>query len=184
MNVFLQQILARVRRSPTMVLSLSVLLLLGIANYFLWQRHSEIAEHHERAHDEGEAVLLALTGHGRIQAQLATVQEALAFINKNLIVENDLAGNLDYFYQMEKTTRVRLADLSQLGAQPMEADSPFKIIPFSLRLTGQYYQLISFLHELQTGPRLLRIKNYSFNRADPATNTLALELTVEVLSHP
>jgi Tfp pilus assembly protein PilO len=184
MNTLLQQLLTWARRNPITVAGMVIFLLLALANYFLWQRHAELVERHERVRTDGEAVLLALSGHNRLLLQRATVQEALGYIDKNLVVETDLAANLDYFYQVEKHTRVRLSDLNQLSGQPVEAESTYKTVPFTLRVTGQYYQLIDFLHELETGPRLLKVKFYSFSRRDPANDTLSLQLTVEMLARP
>src|SRR4051812_2615214 len=184
MNAFFQQFLASARRNPVMVFSIAMLLVAAVAYYFVERRQAELTARHDRVRAEGDAVLLALTGHSRIQSQLAVVQEALDRINRNLVVENDLAGNLDYFYQIEKSTRVHLSDLNQLSSQPVEGDSPYKTVPFSLRMSGQYYQLISFLHELETGPRLVKVKGYNFSRRDPAADLLSLDLNVEVLAAP
>lgn len=185
MNAVLQQLLVITRRSPLIVFSVTLFLLLGVANYFLWERQQELTKKHEEVRGNGDAMLLALTSHSRIAAQLATVEEALKRIEDNLVVEGDLAENLGYFYQIEKLSRLRLSRLNQLSAQPVAADSPYKSIPFSLRLTGSYHQLMNFLHELETGPRLLRVRTFTFDRiGDPASNNLSLDLTVELLGKP
>lgn len=185
MNAALQQLLALVRRAPLLVASLTLILLLGVGNYFLWQRQQELTRRHEEVRGNGEAMLLALTGHARLTTQLAAVQDALKLIEDNLVVEGDLAENLGYFYQIEKLTRLRLSQLNQLSSQPAAEDSPYKTVPFSLRITGSYYQLMNFLHELETGPRLLRVRTFTINRGSDATNnTLSLELTVELLGKP
>lgn len=184
MNALFQQFTGAARRNPILVISLVAFVLLGIANYFLWQRQSELVSRHDRVKADGEAMLQALSGHTRLQGQYATVQEAIAHLNRNLVVETDLAGNLDYFYQIEKATRVHLGDLNQLSSQPVEADAAYKTVPFSLRMSGQYYQLISFLHELETGPRLMKVKSFNFSRQDPTNQTLGLDLTVETLARP
>ena len=189
MNLILQQIFAFARRYPIAVACFTLVVLLGIADYFLWQRQAELTRRHDRVQQDGEALMLALTTQGRLTTQLTTVQEAVSHIDKNLVIEGDLAGNSDYFYQIEKATHVRLSDLNQLNSQPAGDENPFRAIPFSLRLTGTYNQLIYFLHELETGPRLLRIKHYEFSRGSGAggaagADALALNLTVEMLGHP
>src|SRR5450432_450091 len=120
------------------MISLLLFVLLGVADYFLWERQGEITRHHDTVQKESDASLLALNGFNHLQAQLATVQDAMKHIEKNLVVEPDLAGNSDYFYQMEKTTGVRLTDLNQLNSQPAGEDNPYRAIPFSLRLNGTY----------------------------------------------
>ena len=184
MNTVLQQLWIVARRSPLIASSLTLVVLLGVANYFLWRWQQKLTNSLEEERRNGEAMLLAQTNHSRIAAQLTAVQEALKLIDDNLIVEGDLAGNLGYFYEIEKLSRLRLSQLTQLNSQPTAEESPFKSIPFSLRLTGSYNQLMNFLRELETGPRPLRIRTFTFNRGDPANSTLSLDLTVELLGKP
>jgi len=181
----LQQFLAVVRRYPAAVISLTLLLVLGSADWFLWKRWGLLAVESERTRQEGEAMFLALSGHARIQTQSAEAAGALAYIDRNLATEADLAGNLDYFYQIEKTTRVKLTNLSQLSSQPAAADAAYLAIPFSLRLSGSYLQILTYLHALETGPRLVHVKTYRFAQSE-ANNLdgLTLDLTVEMLGHP
>ncbi|MBL9214766.1 MAG: type 4a pilus biogenesis protein PilO [Opitutaceae bacterium] len=184
MNDLLQQIGAFVRRHPVAVVSLTLFVLLGVANYFLWQRQSELTARHERIRLEGEKTLQSLAAHSRTQANLTIANEAIAHLEKNLIVESELPENLSYFYQMETSSRVRLSDLQQLGGRPVDDGGPYRAIPFSLHVTGSYSQVMAFIHALETGPRLLRISAYTFSRRDPVNDALALELTVEVLARP
>lgn len=184
MSVFLQQILAIARRYPVAVASLVLLVVLGAADWFLLQRWGQLAGETERTRQEGEAMFLSLSGHTRIQAQSASATEALAYIDRNLATEADLAGNLDYFYQIEKTTRTRLANLSQLSSQPAAAEAAYLAIPFSLRVSGSYTQILAYLHALETGPRLVRVKNYRFSQGGTDPNGLLLDLTVEMLGRP
>ncbi len=150
MNPTLKQLLIFVRSYPLMVFSLVLFVGLGAANYFLWQRQQELTHQHEQVRRDGEALLLSLTGHSRITAQLATVQEALDVIEKNLLVEGDLAANLGYFYEIETLSHMRISQLNQLSSQPSTDGNPFKAIPFSLRVTGSYAQVINFLRQLET----------------------------------
>jgi len=185
MNALLQQFLTVCRRNPLAVVCITLFVLFGIADYFVWRKRDEQAENYERTRREGETMLLSLNGQARITAQTATIEEALAYIGKNLAIESDLAGNLDYFYQIEKTAKIRLTNLAQLSSQPSGDDAAYRAIPFSLRLTGAYPQVLAYLHELETGPRLLRVKSYRFSQTDPtAADGLSLDLTVEMLGHP
>ena len=140
-------------------------------------------------------MLQALTGQVRVNAEIATVTEALDFIDRNLINEGDLAENLGYFYQIETASRIRFTQVSQLSSQPQPEGSHYKPVPFSLRATGTYRQIIRLLHELETGPRQLRIRSYSLSQndsgpapagagGDAAVDLVTLDLTVEVLARP
>jgi Tfp pilus assembly protein PilO len=184
MNGFLQALFAFARRYPVVVVSLTLFLLLSVADYFLWQRNLEIGHRHDRILQDALDAQVALSGHARLQAQLATVEGAVSHIEKNLVVETDLAGNSDYFYQLEKASGVRLGDLNQLNSQPAADDNPYRAIPFSLRLSGSYNQILAFLRGLENGPRVLRVKRYSFARGTVGPENLALDLTIEMLGHP
>jgi Tfp pilus assembly protein PilO len=158
-------------------------ILLSIGNYFLWQRQLRIVTQYDEVKRNGESMFSALSGHNRIITQLATAEEALKKIDENLIAEGDLAENQGYFFQLETLTRVRLTQLNQLSAQPTD-DSPFIAVPFALRATGTYAQIINFIRELESGPRLARIKSFDFSRGDAKTDSLVLGLTVELLGSP
>jgi Tfp pilus assembly protein PilO len=181
---FFQQLLVIIRRYPVAVFSVLLVVILGAADYFLWQRWTVLAAENERVRHEGEAMFLSLSGHARIQAQSAEVAEALAYIDQNLATESDLAGNLDYFYQIEKATHLKLSNLSQLSSQPAAEPGDYVAIPFSLRLSGPYPQILAYLHTVETGSRLVRVKNYRFAQADVPGNDLSLDLTVEMLGRP
>ena len=183
MNPAIQQLLNAVRRAPFLVACFTLFVLLSVGNYFLWQRQQAITAQYDEVRRKGETIFSALSGHSRIIGQLATVDEALKQIDENLIAENDLAENQGYFYQLETLSRVRLTQLNQLSAQPAD-DSPYKAVPFSVRATGTYAQLIDFLRELESGPRQLRIKTFDFTRGNAKVDNLVLGLTVELLGSP
>jgi Tfp pilus assembly protein PilO len=166
MRARLQLFLEFTRHNPVIVLSLAVILLMGSASYFLWQRQHNLTVDHETLRRNGEDMMQSLTGSARIAAEMAAVTEAMDFLDANLINEGDLAENLGYFYQIESAARIRFSQVNQLSSQPQPADSQFKAVPFTLRATGTYRQIIRLLHELETGPRQLRIRTYTFTQSE------------------
>lgn len=197
MNAVLQQFLAYTRRNPVLVVSIASIVIMGGASYFLWQRQKDLTSEHAEIQRNGEEILQSLSGHARLTAEIATVKEALDYIDRNLINEGDLAENLGYFYQIETASRLRFSQLNQLSSQPQAPGSYYKPVPFTLQATGTYRQIIRLLHELESGPRLLRIRNYSLSHsagaAEPARNAspatevvdlVTLEVTVELLARP
>jgi Tfp pilus assembly protein PilO len=183
MNALVQQLVNLSRRFPVVVASLVIFVVLVGANYWLWDRQKTLNLQHDEARHNGETVLQSLTTHQRILTELNTVKEALDQIDRNLIVESDLAENQGYFYQIEGATRIRLSQVSQLSSQPSPEGNPFKAIPFALRITGSYSQIITLLHELETGPRLLHVKTCNLARGDAkANNALTMDLVVEILA--
>ena len=183
MNEGIQQLINAVKRGPVLFICLVAFVGLGVADYFLWERQKAIASRHEEVRRSGESMFSSLSSHSRLVGELNTVDEALKQIDDNLIVEGDLAENQGYFFQIETLSRVHLTQLNQLSSQPSE-DRPYKAVPFSMRVTGTYAQLIGFLRELESGPRQMRIRNFDFSRSDTKSNALTLGLTVELLAGP
>lgn len=182
MNVYFRRFLRLVRAHSVVSGSVVALLISAAANLFLWDRRLILAKQHDDARRYGEAMRPALASSTRLSAQVATTQEAVELIERNLIVESELTDNLNYFFKLEAASRARLAQISQLNAQNVQGN-PFKGVPFALQVVGSYPQLIAFTRALETGPRLARIKEYSFARNDAKAGLLALDLTVEVLAN-
>jgi Tfp pilus assembly protein PilO len=184
MRDFFQRFKEFTRRNPVIVVSLAIILFMGGASYFLWQRQRFLNSNHDEVKRSGEDMLQSLTSHARVTAEIATVTEALNFIDRNLINEGDLAENLGYFYSIETAARLRFSQLNQLSSQPSAPDSPFKVVPFSVRATGPYRQVMRLLHEMETGPRLLRIRTYTLSQGEADPDTVTLEASVELLARP
>lgn len=201
MSAFLQQMLGFFRRNPFVIACSALAILLWVANYFIWQRQQELAASHQALQRSGEDMLQSLTNHSRITTELATVKEALGYIEANMIHEGDLPENMGYFYQLEAASRIRLQALNQLSSMPPPPEQPFRTVPFTLRTSGSYRQVLRFLRELETGPRLYKVQTYSLAQgAGPATAqggrggsdadvvsapaSVTLDITIEVLAHP
>jgi Tfp pilus assembly protein PilO len=183
-SALLQRLLRAIRRNPLLTVSLVVIVVCGGASWYLWNRQQNLGSVHDQLQRNGEAMIQSLASHARITAEIAKVEEAIAYIDRNLINEGDLAENIGYFYEIEAASRIKFAQVSQMSSQPQPADRPFKTVPFSLRTTGSYRQLLRVLRELENGPRLLRIRTFNLDaeRGDP--ETLTLDLTVELLARP
>lgn len=200
MSAFLQQLLAFFRRNPFVIICSAIAILLWVANYFIWQRHRELTANHQTLQRSGEDMLQSLTNHSRITTELAAVKEALAYIEQHMIHEGDLPENMGYFYQLETVSRIRLQALNQLSAMPPPPEQPFKTVPFTLRTSGSYRQVLRFLRELETGPRLYKVQTYTLQGGGPAVAPggpgglaadsagapalVSLDITIEVLAHP
>jgi Tfp pilus assembly protein PilO len=181
MNSLMLQFLTWIRVRPLMAGSLILTSLLAVANVFLWRGRQDAAQQLGEARQQGERLVRSLTNRPRIDKDLAAVRDALAQIDKNLVDERSMEVNLGYFYRLEKATRVRLMQLNQLGAPPPVAGSAYKVIPFSMHVTGSYRNNMNFLRSLETGPRILRIRSCSFDRVAVGSSEVTIDLTVEVL---
>lgn len=184
MNALLQRLLLGARRNPLLVASLAVIALCTAASWYLWSRQRVLAGTQDQFQRNGEAMIQSLASHARISAEIARVEEAVAYIDRNLINEGDLAQNIGYFYEIEAASRIKFTQVSQMSSQPQPADRPYKTVPFSLRTTGSYRQLLRVLRELENGPRLLRIRTFNLDAENGDPEKLTLDLTVELLARP
>jgi Tfp pilus assembly protein PilO len=180
-NPFLANLMQLLRRYPHSAICLLLTIALGIGAYFL---HSQIADlettQRERA-KEGEAMLALLVGGSAQRQELAAVHEVARRIEDNLVVEDALAENLWYFYKLEEQTKARLPELHQLSSPPGDTSPLYKRIPYTLRATGSFEQVASFLLALETGPRLVNIISFNCARTGAGGAGLALDLGIEVL---
>lgn len=184
MNALLAQFIAFIRFRPLVAGAVALTLALGVANYFLWHQRRTAMVQHEEVRRKGELMLRAITNRARIDTDLAALQSAIGHIQRHLLDEQSMEVNLGYFYKLEKPARVRLVRLNQLTAPPPVAKSIFKVVPFSMQVHGTYRNAMSFLHALETGPRVLRIRQCSFERKESDGAELVLDLTVEILAKP
>lgn len=180
----LAQLWAAMRLHPGITACLLVSLLAGFANYPLWRQRQAVTRQHAEVRLRGETMLDALNNRSRITADLSTLAEAQEVIDRNLISEHGMEENLGYFYRLEKLNRVRLSRIDQMGTPTVEAESPFKTVPISLQASGTYRNLLGFMRDLETGPRILRTRSYRLERTEPNGGELVLLLTVDLLARP
>lgn len=166
----------------TVCTGLSVLLL--IIAVVLWLDQRNLTQRLQTRTAQGEAVLAALAIGPTLRESLTSVRATVARINNHLVHEPNLAENLWYFYNLEESTRVRLRDLNQLTSQPVSSGATYKLVPYTLRVTGSFPQIISFLQSLEAGPKLANIRSFSLNRLDSEGVNIALQVDVALLAKP
>lgn len=181
MSQQLAQFLALLRRYPFASAYVLVTIACGGLAWFLYQDIESQEGIREDRSKEGEAMLELLVGGSTQRQELAAVREATRRIEENLIVESNLADNKWYFYKFEEQTKAHLAEVSPQNAATGPETAQFRRIPFTLRLTGTYEQLASFIIAIETGPRLVSITSFSLARRDRESPFLNLDLTVDVL---
>ncbi len=184
MKLFLPRLLLEFRLRPFVAACFVLALALGVANYFLWRQHKASTLRHVEALRNGEFMVHALTGRYKINAELETLSAGIQHIDDNLVDEHSMEVNLGYFYRFERMTRVHLVRLDQLAVPLPPAGARFKVVPFSMQVSGSYLSCLNFLRALENGPRVLRIRNSTFERATETSGDLLLSLNVDALASP
>lgn len=171
------------RRHPLVATCLVMTVLTLLANGYLWWERNRITREHAEVLQTGTAMLEAVGDRARIEADVAALGAALEQIERNLATEESMEVNLGYFYRLEKLSRVRLVRIDQLVTPPAPAGAAYKAVPISLQVLGSYRHLLGFVRELESGPRILRVRDYRLER-DQEVADLSLHLTVELLARP
>ena len=175
------RLLPWMRRHPFR-LACAVCAALALAGtWVLWQQKETLEEELAAHAQEGETMMSTLANGVALRPELAYVRTYTKRIEDHLVMEDNLADNKSYFYQLEEQTHVRLSDVQQRPTAPPETDALYKHIPFSLRLTGTYPQVAAFLHAVETGPRMGNVTSFSFHRNPPPAQTVTLDLSLEFL---
>lgn len=149
--------------------------------WLLWQRLPPVEEELRVRTEQGEAALDAVASSPLLRAELAYVREVTRRIETNVVDELAVDVNYGYFYSLERRTEARLSDLRPVVGGLPDPRSPYKRVSFSLRLTGTYEQVAEFLRQLEIGPRLVRITSFSFRRRAPGSDSIALDLSLDLL---
>lgn len=173
---------ALLRRYPYAAACVGLALACAGGVWFLREHNAGLqVELAERA-TKGEAMLLTLVGGSTLREELDYLRDAVRRIDENLVVEANLAENLWYFYKLEEQTKARLPELRQLNSPTSDKSTFYRRVPYTLRVTGFYDQVSAFLLALESGPRLVKIRNFGFSRNDAASGgTITLDLSVELL---
>jgi Tfp pilus assembly protein PilO len=182
MNVadFMQWI-ATVRRHPlSAVCAIICIVCMAICWYILGNMRWLELEHKQVMQDSDLDLASMISGPS-VRQELAASREITRRIEDNLVVEDNLAENLWYFYKIEQQTKAHLAELRPLNSIISDSRSAFKRVPFSVRVTGTYDQVSSFLYAIETGPRLANITEMSIRRNDSLGSILMLDFNVELL---
>ncbi|MFI5356788.1 MAG: type 4a pilus biogenesis protein PilO [Opitutales bacterium] len=157
--------------------------LLGVGSWFLWQ-HLIVAneELHESA-QLGETEFETIANSPRLRDALAITRTAVDRIDNNLAAQSNLADNLGYFYKIEEQTQTRLRGLNQLNTADAApgAKVNYKLIPFTLEVSGSYARVMDFLLHLESGPRLVKIRSFNLRLASVGSTDVILQLDVAVL---
>jgi Tfp pilus assembly protein PilO len=176
------QWIAMVRRHPLSVLCAVICILCGCACWYIYgnMKWLEI-EHKQIAQDADLAQTSLISGPSVKQERLAALVITRQ-IEGNLVVEDNLAENLQYFYKIEDHSKAHLAELRPLNSIISESKSLYKRVPFSIKVTGTYEQTAGFLYGIETGPRLASITSLSMRRQDLSGQSVVMDIDLDLLA--
>ena len=175
------QWIAVARRHPLSALCAVVCVFCVLA---CWYIHGNMKwldlEHRQLGQDADLAVSTLISGPA-IRQELAAARDITRRIDDNLVVPDNLAENLWYFYKIEQQSKAHLVELHPLNLLTSDSKALYRRIPFSIKVTGTYEQTGAFLYLTETGPRLTNITALSLRRREPGSLATVLDMNVELL---
>jgi len=181
MSLKSQNIVNACKRRPL----LCVCIVAGLGLLLGWYLRLGLIGETEAALAERSAYLKKLKTNAIYATQIDQQIKALKDVNQTLsdaaLREGELAKNQQRFLRLEAETGVKLVDLRAqpiLPAPKGAAANSYVPIGFSLTISGDYKQLITFMKRLDQGPTLGRIVSASISGAGsgPQTMNLGVEL--------
>ena len=115
-----------------------------------------------------------------MRQELSFARETIQRITANLASEDNVADNTNYFYNMEEPSKAHVESFRPFNTLPPETGVPYKRIPFGLKVSGTFTQVASFIHAVETGPRLSAITYFSF-RKQAGTSLVTVDFNVDLL---
>ncbi|MDB4473920.1 type 4a pilus biogenesis protein PilO [Opitutaceae bacterium] len=137
-----------------------------------------------RMTDHGTETLGLVAMRNMLQNELDVAQNAVQRTEENLVFEENLADNLWYFYSIESKTETRLTELRQLDPYALSDGESYKRVPYELSATGDFVGISEFIRQLEIGPRLVRIQEFTLRKEMGEDEQLSLDLNLEMLGSP
>jgi Tfp pilus assembly protein PilO len=173
--------IAVVRRHPLSVLCGIIFLVCGTLSWVIYDDMKGLELERNQLAQDGDLMVATLITGPSVRTELEMIREVTRRLDDNLVVEDNLAENLWYFYKIEQLSKAHLSELHQLNPLTPDSRSLYRRIPYSLTVSGTYEQTGAYLYAIETGPRLANITSVNFRRTEPGGPSLRLEINLELL---
>lgn len=172
------------KRYPFAVAGGFLTVFLAASNWFIFLDRAEVETNLESESKTGNEVLENVANSPLIRQQAVTIRAALAYLDANLIIPDDRAQNVGYFYSFEEKTGAKIGDLTQMMPGMVPEGAPYVGVPFSLRSTGEFRQNLALLHAIETGRHPAKVSRFTFLRREDGSDLIELSLNVVLLGKP
>ncbi|MEO7412739.1 MAG: hypothetical protein ABIZ81_05220 [Opitutaceae bacterium] len=186
MSLSTEEFLGSMKRNPISIGCAVLSLLLVGTVYFRWDNATELEAELDRKTTEADKLALNLKNAAQLKEQLDALVAAEKTIEARMIRAQEIPTNLQYFYQLETDTGVKLLDgsLRQSIGSKKDAKGAYQPTVFSMSVQGNYRQLLTFLRRLESGPRYSRVMSASCSSTPERGQNLVLSFNLELLGFP
>jgi hypothetical protein len=172
------------KRYPVAVSQGFLAVLLALSNWFIFLDHAELGGELEGIAKSGKEVLTNVSNSPVIRQQAITIRSALTYLDANLVVADDRAQNVGYFYSFEEGTGAKISDLNQMLTGTVPEGAAYVGVGFSLRGTGDFGQNLALVHAIETGRFPAKISKFIFFRREDGSDLIELNLNLVLLGKP
>ena len=123
-----------------------------------------------------------------LKADAEELQLLVEQLESKLFNRDQRAVNINFFYALEDRLNVRISNIGQMpagdsiyGAGGPRALKLHSIISYNISLTGTFYELLAFMHELHQMDRLIRVADYQISSTSRKGGVGTLEARLRVI---
>lgn len=184
-------IVSLIKKHPVGFGSLLVAILCGAVLYVRSSSLDEAAAASEQKSDEANRINQNLTNSANLKEQTESLVTITKDMDARIVRASQLADNLQYFYQLESATGVKILDVRQgvLTANNKGPKNIYSGVPFVVSVQGDFAQVMSFVRRLEHGRHFCRFLGVNVapsgggpNAAD--TGLLTVSTNLELLGLP
>ncbi len=170
-------VVAWIKKNPITVGCGGLSLALAVALYFRSDAIGDASRELDAKTAEGQRYALNVANSVQLKEQLDGLTAANKVIESRLIRASEIGINQQYFFKLESDSGVKLIDVRQ-SSRPAATQKGYQPIGFSVSLTGDFGQIMTFLRLLEDGTHYCRVQTAtcSGGRIGPVSLTLNLEL--------
>jgi hypothetical protein len=171
------------RRYPIPTISGVIVVLCLLAYYFRIDLISNLDARQDDVLDQRNQVDLNLVAGGNLAEHMVEMRSRFAALEERVVQPYDLANNMNYFYQIETSTGVGLADLKQNASSDKPAPkNSLGGVGYSVTMSGSFAQIVAVFNELENGSRFYRLRTFNLERGREVNGAVVqLSLNLDLL---
>ncbi len=181
-----EELFAFIRKNPVGIGCGLLSLALGGAIYWRSGDVPEVAADLDQKSADAARYEANLKAAGSLQEQYEALVAANKAIDARLVRASQFSKNLQYFYDLESETGVKLTTDPRMLTQNPKKDpkAAYVPLPWILSVQGSLPQLLNFVRRLENGTHFCRVNLISLLGSSDRNAPLNLNLTIELLGTP
>jgi hypothetical protein len=190
----LQDLVEKLRRYPVPTSCGAIVLVCFFAFYLRMSLITDLEIENDNVQRQVQQVDQNLSNGRTLEKHILEMEAKVKEFDARVIKPAELANNLKYFYEIEASTHVSIADLRQSAAPPAKGASKSILIgvDYSVLVTGRFDQVLSYLNELEHGRHFFRLESFNLQRGGEQNRTadakgpgaVTMSLNLQLLGWP